>query len=140
MAEQLKVHTDERGFLYELLRRDNQSFTKFGQAYVIGDARRGVVRAWHRHFKMDEWFCCVSGEALFVLHNPDTGGFEEHYLKGTGPSLLFVPRLIFHGHQACTDDAIIVAVCSEPYYQDRQDEERVPADHFPAYSWQDLTA
>lgn len=138
MAEELTLHTDGRGFLYEMLRGDNQHFTKFGQVYVIGDARRGVVRAWHRHFLMDEWFCCVSGEALFVLHDPETGLFMEHCLINTSPSLLYVPRLVFHGHQAFTDSAIIVAVCSEPYFQDRPDEERVPWDHFRDYQWQDL--
>jgi dTDP-4-dehydrorhamnose 3,5-epimerase len=140
MAEELKLHTDDRGFLYEMLRGDNQHFTKFGQVYVIGDARRGVVRAWHRHFQMDEWFCCVSGEALFVLHDPETGDFAEHYLRGASPSLLYVPRLIFHGHQALTDAAVIVAICTEPYFQNRPDEERVPWDHFPGYQWQDLAA
>jgi dTDP-4-dehydrorhamnose 3,5-epimerase len=138
MAEKLILHTDDRGFLYEMLRCDNQHFTKFGQIYVIGDARRGVVRAWHRHFLMDEWFCCVSGEALFVLHDPQTGLFEEHYLTSVSPPLLYVPRLVFHGHQAFTDGAIIVAVCSEPYVKNRPDEERVPYDHFRDYQWKDL--
>lgn len=138
MAEQLKLHSDDRGFLYEMLRSDNQNFSKFGQVYVIGDARRGIVRAWHRHFQMDEWFCCVSGKALFVSHDPETGGFAEHYLNSANPSLLYVPRLIFHGHQALTDDAVIVAICTEPYFHDRLDEERVPSDYFRDYQWKDL--
>lgn len=80
--EPLVVHKDERGSLFELLRNDNVSFSKFGQVYIIGDTKRGTIRAWHRHFKMDEWFCCVSGEVLFVLYDPERGRFQEHYIAG----------------------------------------------------------
>jgi len=138
MTEELKLYKDARGFLYELLRRDNPNFTQFGQVYIIGDTKRGIIRAWHRHFRMDEWFCCVNGEAIFVLHDPEVGQFQEHHMIGDKPSLLYVPRNVFHGHQAFTDNVIIVAVCTEPYYQDKLDEERVPLDHFPGYRWKDI--
>jgi len=131
----LVKHADARGFLYEVLRRDNAQFSRFGQVYVIGDAARGTVRAWHRHFKMDEWFCCVQGSVRFVLHDPVASTFSEHLLSGDDPSLLFVPRGIFHGHRVESDGALTVAVCTEPYDPRQLDEERVPADHFPAYEW-----
>jgi dTDP-4-dehydrorhamnose 3,5-epimerase len=138
VAEELAVHSDPRGRLYEIVRRDDPNYTQFGQVYVIEDARRGVVRAWHRHFKMDEWFSCVAGEALFVLHDPRTGEFSEHVLSAKKPASLWVPRLVFHGHQALTDDAVIVAICTEPYDPKVSDEERVSFDHFPGYTWSNL--
>lgn len=105
---------------------------------MIEDKTRGVVRAWHRHFKMDEWFSCVAGEALFVLHDPRKGTFEEHILSAAEPSVLYVPKLVFHGHQAFSDTAVILALCTEPYNPQVNDEERVPFDHFTDYSWRSL--
>ena len=134
MLESLTVHRDSRGFLFEVLRRDNPNFTKFGQVYFIGDAERGVVRAWHRHFRMDEWFCCVRGEVDFVLYDTASRAFSSFRLSGDSPGLLFAPREVFHGHKALSDDALILAVCTEPYDQTDRDEERVPPDHFQ-YDW-----
>lgn len=135
--KQLIVHRDERGFLFELLRNDNVNFSQFGQVYIIGDNKKGVVRAWHRHFKMDEWFCCIQGKALFVLYDPETKTFKEYDMPAGNPALLFVPRLHFHGHQALKENSIIIAICSEPYYKNKVDEERVAFDYFPEYRWRD---
>jgi len=135
LIEQLTVHRDERGFLFEVLRCDKPSFSQFGQVYMIGDAKRGVIRAWHRHFKMDEWFCCVRGKAEFVLYNPDSGNFSRYLLSADSPSLLFVPRRVFHGHKASADDTLILAICTEPYNKNNLDEERVPFDYFD-YDWE----
>ena len=135
MLEPLTVHRDERGFLFEVLRCDNANFSKFGQIYFVGDATRGGIRAWHRHFKMDEWFCCVRGKAEFVLYNPDSSEYSKYLLSADSPSLLFVPRRAFHGHKALTDDTLIVAICTEPYDKDNLDEERVSFDHFD-YDWE----
>ena len=135
VIKQLTVHHDERGFLFETLRCDNPDFSQFGQVYFVGDARRGVVRAWHRHFKMDEWFCCVRGKAKFVSYNPDSGEYSEYLLSADSPSLLFVLRRIFHGHKALADNTLIVAICTEAYDENDLDEERVPLDYFD-YDWE----
>ena len=132
----LTKHTDARGFVYEIFRRDNPQFTRFGQVYVVGDVTRGTVRAWHRHFKMDEWFCCVHGNVQFTLHDPEADTFTEHPLSGTEPSLLYVPRGVYHGHRVLSDGALTIAICTEPYDPTQKDEERVPADHFPGYRWE----
>ena len=129
------MHRDGRGFLFEVLRRDEPNFSQFGQVYMIGDAKHGVVRAWHRHFRMDEWFCCVNGQVEFVLHDPDRGEFSRYVLSADSPSLLFVSRGVYHGHKALADNTLILAVCSEPYDRENVDEERVPFDHFD-YHWE----
>jgi dTDP-4-dehydrorhamnose 3,5-epimerase-like enzyme len=134
LITQLVKHTDDRGFLVETLRRDNPDFSQFGQVYFIGDTNQGVIRAWHRHLKMDEWFCCVHGKAEFVLYDPESGNFSRYPLSADSPSLLYVPRQVFHGHKALADDTLILAICTEPYDKNNLDEERVPFDHFD-YDW-----
>ena len=42
----LRQIPDERGWLMEILRADDELFTTFGQVYVSG-TYPGVVKAWH---------------------------------------------------------------------------------------------
>jgi dTDP-4-dehydrorhamnose 3,5-epimerase len=44
----LRLIPDERGWLMEILRADDELFTKFGQVYVSA-TYPGVVKAWHYH-------------------------------------------------------------------------------------------
>jgi dTDP-4-dehydrorhamnose 3,5-epimerase len=44
--KKLKVLSDERGRLMEMLRSDDEIFIKFGQAYMT-TAYPGVVKGWH---------------------------------------------------------------------------------------------
>jgi len=47
-TKRLKVIPDERGFLMEMLRCDDEFYQKFGQVYLT-TAYPGVVKAWHYH-------------------------------------------------------------------------------------------
>ena len=46
----LKVIPDERGRLFEMLRRDEPIFKKFGQVYCTA-VNYGTVKGWHLHKK-----------------------------------------------------------------------------------------
>jgi len=48
--KQLRVNADDRGYLMEMLRRDDDIFEGFGQAYISLNYP-GVIRAWHWHEK-----------------------------------------------------------------------------------------
>jgi dTDP-4-dehydrorhamnose 3,5-epimerase-like enzyme len=52
--KQLRVNADERGFLMEILREDDEIFERFGQVYVSLNYP-GVVRAWHYHKLQDDF-------------------------------------------------------------------------------------
>jgi len=44
----LRTIPDERGWLMEILRNDDDIFEKFGQVYMT-TAYPGVVKGWHYH-------------------------------------------------------------------------------------------
>jgi len=46
----LKVVPDERGWLMEILRCDDEIYQQFGQVYMT-TAYPGVVKGWHYHKK-----------------------------------------------------------------------------------------
>lgn len=131
----LTVHVDDRGYLMEVLRRYDPFFTKFGYLYAAGDNVRGIVRAFHKHLEMWEWFYCSQGSARYVLvdSRPDSPTHEKMNSITIGqrnPCVLVVPPGVFHGWVSLEDNTQIIAVGSEPYNPAALDEVRVPPDSF----------
>ena len=135
--KKLKLLPDDRGFLMEMLRCDDEIFEKFGQVYITG-CTRGVVKGWHYHKEQTDNFVCVYGRALVVLcdlreGSPTHGICEEFFLeappsKGDGNILLQIPRFVVHGFTAYEcDDARIINIPTRPYRYETPDEYR--------YSW-----
>ena len=54
-TKNLRVIPDERGWLMEILRCDEDLYEQFGQVYLT-TAYPGVVKAWHLHKKTDRQF------------------------------------------------------------------------------------
>jgi dTDP-4-dehydrorhamnose 3,5-epimerase len=131
----LTVHVDDRGYLMEVLREDDPHFKRFGYMYVAGDNVKGIVRAFHKHLKMWEWFYCSHGSARYVLaddrpESPTYKRMNSIVIGQRNPCVLVVPPGVFHGWVSLEDDTQIVAVGSEPYNPKSLDEVRVPANSF----------
>ena len=67
-TKSLKVVPDERGWLMELLRCDDELFMKFGQVYVTV-VYPGVVKAWHYHEKQTDHFYVIKGMVKIALYD-----------------------------------------------------------------------
>lgn len=64
----LKNYRDQRGYLFEVLRFTDQYIPSGGQLYTFS-IEPGMRRGDHYHNKKQEWFTCVSGEAIVLLSN-----------------------------------------------------------------------
>ena len=136
----LKLVPDERGWLLEILRADDELFTKFGQVYLSA-TYPGVVKAWHYHRVQVDNFVCVAGMVKLVLvdtrpESPTNGAINEFFVGTQNPTLVQVPNLVYHGWKCIsTDVAMVVNVPSEPYRYAEPDEYRLaPHDTLP-YDW-----
>lgn len=129
----LKSIPDDRGFLMEMLRSDEQIFGTFGQVYVTG-VKKGVAKAWHYHKMQDDYFVCVYGNALVVLYDlrkdSKTHG-EVNEFKMADPAskgehiLLKIPKGVVHGFTALDcDETRIVNIPTKTYNYDNPDELR----------------
>jgi dTDP-4-dehydrorhamnose 3,5-epimerase len=129
----LKVHADERGYLFEMLRSDEPLFQKFGQAYTTA-VYPGVIKAWHYHKKQDDHFICVHGMTKVVLYDsregsPTHGVVNEFFMGERNPILLVIPKMVYHGMKGIADDtALIVNIPTESYDPADPDEYRLPYD------------
>ncbi|MBN2454687.1 dTDP-4-dehydrorhamnose 3,5-epimerase family protein [Candidatus Woesearchaeota archaeon] len=122
----LSPHKDSRGMVLELLRADDPSFEKFGQAYIT-TCRQGIAKAWHYHEQQSEYFTCVKGILKLVLYDgrkgsPTKGEVNEFRISLDNPLLVKIPPFVYHGFE-CGDSEELLAVCikTEPYDREHPD-------------------
>jgi len=131
----LTVHEDGRGYLFEIVHGTDAFVPQFGQVYVVGDRIEKIVRAFHKHAELHDWFCIVKGSAKFVLvdDRPDSPTHQKvDMLVGSDrqASVVVVPPGVYHGWMSLEPDTILVSTASHEYNQAQPDEVRVPPDHF----------
>ena len=137
----LRVIPDERGRLFEMLRRDEAIFMKFGQVYCT-TVNYGVVKGWHYHKKQVDHFVCVSGMIKLVAYDgrpaSSTKGLVNEFFIGIhSPLLVQIPPGVLHGFKGLsTPEAVVINIPTEPYHHGRPDEYRVhPHQNEIPYNW-----
>lgn len=140
-VKKLKVIPDERGFLMEMLRSDDDIFEKFGQLYLTC-CYPGVVKGWHYHKKQTDHFVCVRGMAKVVLYDgredsSTYGLINEFFMGERNPILVKIPPLVMHGFKAIGGESAFIINCpTELYNYEQPDEYRLPwnTEKIP-YNW-----
>jgi len=131
-VKELRVLSDERGRVMEILRADDEVFRKFGQVYLT-TAYPGVIKGWHWHKVQTDFFTCVSGRIKLVLYDaredPTTRGeINEFVLSLDNPRLVVIPPGVIHGFQCIGDvEALVINCPTEVYRSDAPDEYRMDA-------------
>ena len=141
-VKKLRVIADERGRLMELLRRDDEAFITFGQAYVT-TAYPGVVKAWHYHKKQTDNLAVISGMMKVALYDgrkdsPTHGEVNEFFAGVHNPILITIPPEVLHGFKCISlEEALVVNLPTELYDYEHPDEFRVdPHTREVPYSWE----
>jgi dTDP-4-dehydrorhamnose 3,5-epimerase len=128
----LRRIVDDRGFIMEILRDDDEMFRGFGQAYISG-CFPGVVKAWHCHRLQFDNFCVVSGNAKVGMYDdregsPTRGETMGIVLGELNPCVVQIPPLVWHGMAAVGNEtALLLNVPTEHYNREEPDEMRRPA-------------
>ncbi len=131
----LKVNVDDRGYLIEIVRATDPYMKKFGQVYLVSDPTRGIIRAYHKHDFLWDYFFISHGYAKFILlddrkESSTYGHLNIFIISEKNPSVLIVPPGIYHGWMSLEDDTQMVSTASEVYNQEKPDEVRIPPDSF----------
>jgi len=140
-TKSLRVIPDERGYLMEMLRCDDEIFVKFGQVYLT-IAYPGVVKGWHYHKRQDDIFFVVKGMIKLVLYDQredssTSGLINEFFIGERNPMLVTIPAGVVHGFKGIgIEPAYLINLPTEPYDYNSPDEFRIPP-HDPAipYDW-----
>lgn len=141
-TKKLKLIPDERGRLMEMLRCDDELYTKFGQVY-LSTTYPGVVKGWHYHRLQDDNVVCVRGMIKLVCYdgreNSGTKGeVNEFFIGELNPMLVQVPKGVYHGWKCVSDEEAYIINCpTEVYNYGKPDEHRVdPHDNDIPYKWE----
>jgi dTDP-4-dehydrorhamnose 3,5-epimerase len=130
----LRVIPDERGRLFEMLRRDERLFLKFGQVYCT-TVGFGAVKAWHYHKRQVDNFVCVHGMIKLVAYDgragsPSKGVLNEFFIGTHNPLLVQIPAGVHHGFKGISrPEALVINIPTEPYHHRRPDEYRTDPHH-----------
>ena len=136
----LRVVADERGWLTEVLREDDDLFTRFGQVYVSA-TYPGVVKAWHYHQRQTDNFACIAGMVKLVLidtreGSPTRDTINEFFLGVQNPVLVQVPKLVYHGWKCISvEPSLVINVPDRPYDRADPDERRIAPHGTLPYDW-----
>jgi dTDP-4-dehydrorhamnose 3,5-epimerase len=132
-TKKLRAIPDERGWLMEILRSDDEVFQKFGQVYVT-TAFPGVVKAWHMHKEQTDNVACIHGMMKVVLYDDrkDSATYKEineFFIGIENPLLISIPPLVYHGFKAIgTKTAFFLNIPTDLYDYKNPDEYRLPPD------------
>ncbi len=139
--KRLERHVDDRGWLMEILRDDDDIFLDFGQVYV-STCFPGIVKAWHCHERQTDSFCVLVGNAKIGLYDDREGssthGETQAVVAGElNPIVLQIPPLVWHGFAALEDrTAMVLNAPTEHYDRDNPDElRRDPFDPEIPFEW-----
>jgi len=139
--KKLRVIPDERGFLMEILRNDDETFDAFGQVY-LSVAYPGVVKGWHYHREQTDRMTVVNGMAKIVLYDaredsPTHGELQELFVGEKNPILVTIPPGVCHGMKAIGPaPAYMINTPNRAYQYEDPDEHRVaPHDGTIPYDW-----
>lgn len=140
-TKQLKVIPDERGYLMEMSRCDDELFVRFGQVYMTV-AFPAVVKGWRYHKEQDDIFVAIKGGIKLVLYDqragsPTFGLIKEFFVGERNPILVTIPAGVVHAFKAIgVKPPYIINVSEEPYHYDDPDEFRIhPHDPSIPYDW-----
>lgn len=128
-VKELKVHQDNRGWLFEVLRKEwikDSREKDFGQL-LLTTSYPGQVKGNHYHNRKIEWFCVLKGKMDMVLKDLETNEVKEVVMDGDKPVIVRIPPKVAHGYRSTGKDICFLLVyCNESF--DTNDPDTIPYD------------
>lgn len=114
LIEELTVHRDARGLLFEALRFTSQNIPSGGQIYVY-TISPGTRRGDHFHDNKSEWFTCVAGRVRVLMKTED-GYLVNEILDADTPKMVFAgPRTSHAVVNEMQNTAVILTYASKEF-------------------------
>jgi len=133
VVKKLITHADDRGYLREILRDDDNMLSNFGQTTVT-KTYPGVIKAFHWHKEQDDVWYVADGMVRIVMYDqreesPTHGETQVVYAGEDHPVTLLIPAGVAHGYQVLGNKPIILLYhVTRSYNPADPDEQRIPFD------------
>lgn len=126
----LKQNLDDRGILYEVIRSDLDFAPELNQVYIVKDRTSGIIRAYHKHEKLWDYFHIATGSAMFIFFKNQIKAasgeqqIQKIILDSRKPQMVVVPPGIWHGWMSLENNTMLVSTASHTYNKENPDEVR----------------
>lgn len=128
----MKLFSDERGFLTELIRLDDEELKAQNIKQIIASySYPGMIKGWHLHSKQEDHLFCVTGMVKVALYDyrkdsPTYKVLNEIFMGERYPRAVYIPPGIFHGTKNVGNDvSVVIGMPSLFYDPENVDERRV---------------
>jgi dTDP-4-dehydrorhamnose 3,5-epimerase len=96
----------------------------------------GIIKAWHRHARQDDYFCVLHGTAQVGVYNPKTGEASKLFIGDQNPAVVHIQAGEWHGLTAVGPQPVgLLYLVSNQYDPDDPDEERCDFQSFVGQEW-----
>ena len=118
----LDIKSDERGWLAEILRKENLQKEKgFGQIFVTV-AKPGVTKGNHYHKRKVEWFSVIRGTGKLLLKDVTSDECHEVLMGDKNMVAVKIPPNVTHAIQNIGDEMLYLLIyIDEPFNQQDPD-------------------
>ncbi|MGD9210102.1 MAG: dTDP-4-dehydrorhamnose 3,5-epimerase family protein [Desulfobacteraceae bacterium] len=144
IIKDIPLYADERGFLFELMRMDDNEMNAIDIKQIIASySYPGMIKGWHLHSKQQDHLICVTGMIKCVLYDfrEESSSYKvinEIFMGEKNPRAVYITPGIFHGTKNIGQEIAVVIGMPSLYYDPKEvDERRVnPLDNdIIAYDW-----
>ena len=136
VSRNLERHIDDRGSLIEVLRNDWDELVgsdeQVKQVYTVVDDMPYIIRAFHKHERLIDWFHIANGSAMFnfIKGTEKSAVHERIILSAKKPQIIRVPTGVWHGWMSLEPNTVLISMASSLYNYSSPDEKRVPPNYF----------
>lgn len=126
----LSLYADERGFLFELIRLNDQEMNASAIKQIIASySYPGMIKGWHLHSTQEDHLVCVTGMVKLVLYDyrQESTTFQtvnEIFMGEKHPRAVHIPPGIFHGTKNIGKEIAVVIGMPSLYYDPKEVDER----------------
>ena len=122
IINKLDVKSDERGWLAEILRKENlRGKNDFGQI-LITVAKPDVTKGNHYHKRKHEWFCAIRGRGKLLLKDVTSDECQEVLMGDENMVAVKIPPNVIHAIQNIGDKMLYLLIyIDEPFNQQDPD-------------------
>ena len=118
--QELKIHSDRRGWFVEMLKANKIS--REIKQISVASIKPGEIRGNHYHLNKTEWFLVIGGKAEFYLENSETKEKIRLKLNPIKPKVMTVFPKIAHAVKNIDNKIIyFIEADSEIYNHEKPD-------------------
>lgn len=103
----LKQISNPKGDIYHALKKSDESFNGFGEAYFTS-VNFNEIKGWKKHTKMILNLIVPVGAVQFVIFNDETGEFKDIILSQSNYQRLTVPNGLWVAFKGVSNELNLV--------------------------------